>query len=130
MKTILYGIKKVVAMLTGASGTVDGTGIDRMGYDEVTLLVTAGAATGTPDSFSVNCKLQESDDNSTFTDVADGAITALVAAGTGEVSVIGKPSLKRYIRTRTVHAFVNGTSPKVPVSVAVLLGRPESGPVA
>lgn len=131
MKNILYAIKSVVAILVGTSGANNGTGIDRMGYDEIEILVSTGVATGTPDSYSVAAKLQESDDNSSFTDVSGAAITAITAdSTTAKARVLDASTLKRYVRVVTTPAYVGGTSPKVPVAVTVLLGKATSGPVA
>lgn len=131
MKNILYAIKSVVAILVGTAGANNGTGIDRAGYDEVEVLISTGAATGTPDSYSVNAKLQESTDNSTFTDVSGVAITAITAdATTAKMRKIDASTLARYIRVVTTPAYVGGTTPKVPVAVTVLLGKAANGPVA
>lgn len=118
----------VVPTNSGAA-TTNGAAIDRMpaasraGYLSATLHFVVGAPSGTPDSFTANAKLQESADGSTgWTDITDGAVTQRTAAGTeAEVNVSLAP-IKRYIRAVVVVAFVNGTSPALPVAASVVLG--------
>ncbi len=84
----------------------NGTGVDIRGYDAVTACFGFGA---TGDTLSGSVKvlpvLQESDDNSTFTDVAaaDMVGTLTVVDDNAEDSVIqrvGYIGSKRYIRTK------------------------------
>lgn len=80
-----------------ASGT--GAGVDCRGYDSAFALFSIGAwtdGTHTP-------KLQESDDNTTFTDVGagdlQGAFTAVSGtAGQNAVQRVGYIGAKRYVR--------------------------------
>lgn len=131
MKNLAYGVKKVIALLVGTAGANNGTGVDRAGYDELELLVSTGAATGTPTSFSVDAKIQDSADNSSFADVSGLAITAITADNTtGSVAKIDASGLRRYVRVVTTPAYVGGTSPKVPVATVLLLTQKADGPVA
>jgi len=131
MKNITHAIKHVVALLVGTAGANNGTGIDRSGYDEIKVLVSTGAATGTPTSYSVDAKLQDSADNSSFADVSDVEIKQITADNTtATMEKINCSTLRRYVRVVTTPAYVGGTSPKVPVAVTVLLGQAKSEPVA
>jgi hypothetical protein len=78
-----------------ANTTVNGTGIDLAGFRAAAVVFVVGAITDgthTP-------KIQESDDNATFTDVAaadqSGTLAVLAASTNQEVSYLGS---KRYIR--------------------------------
>lgn len=77
------------------TSTANGTGVDLQGYGAAMVVWNVGAITDgthTP-------KLQESDDNSTFTDVAaanlSGTHAALTASTNQEIGYIGR---SRYIR--------------------------------
>ena len=107
-----------MAVTTAAS---NGTGVDLQGYESATIVVTIGAEGDTlSGSVFFEIGLKGSDDNSTFTDVAqscnivDGTITAdgvfLKIDGTGDAGTGGNPDTtgatyrvgyvggKRYIR--------------------------------
>lgn len=78
-----------------ANTTVNGTGVDLAGFERTAVLFIVGTVTDgthTP-------KLQESDDNSSFSDVAagdqSGTLAALASTTTQEVGYLGA---KRYIR--------------------------------
>ncbi len=81
------------------NGTVNGSGVDLQGYEASFALVHFGAwtdGTHTP-------KLQESDDNSSFTDVAAGdqlgTFTAVASApGANTIQKVAYRGAKRYIR--------------------------------
>ncbi|QDV49539.1 hypothetical protein [Gimesia fumaroli] len=81
-------------------------------------LFAVGAATGSPTSFTVTCKLQESDSGSgDWTDLATQS--ALVLDADGEVGIIRGVRAKRYVRAVATPAFVDGTSPTAPVSAQI-----------
>lgn len=112
-----------------ATATVNGTGIDTAGFSEaaVVLAVGAAAATGTLD-----VKVQDSADNSSFTDVA-GAVFAQVIGTQDNTVFIGMLKLdgnlvRRYIRI----VGVVGTA-AVDYGVSVLLAgkqyKPDQTPV-
>jgi hypothetical protein len=81
------------------SASANGTGVDLQGYEACEVVVEFGAwtdGTHTP-------KIQESDDNTTFTDVAAadqlGSFTAVSsAAGQNAVQRVGYRGSKRYLR--------------------------------
>lgn len=77
------------------TATVNGTGIDLSSSDAVAVIF--GADTITDGTHTP--KIQDSDDNSTFADVAaadqDGALVAITAASVQKVGYLGS---KRYIR--------------------------------
>jgi hypothetical protein len=83
-------------------GAVLGTGIDLAGAEAALVILNAGAATA-----AATVKIQESDDNSTFTDVADTdliGITGNPAGFTATASTVQKISyvgVRRYVRVAT-----------------------------
>ncbi len=78
--------------------TTTGTGIDLRGYDSAAALVGAGVV---PDG-TITPKIQESDDDSTYTDVAAadqlGTLAAITAAADENVQRVRYKGSKRYIR--------------------------------
>lgn len=128
MKPIDYGAEldaKIGIAPQAASAAVNGTGIDATQYDGGVVACQVGAVTGTPTSYSVAFKVQDSPDNSTWTDAndADGnAVTAsLTAAGIAKLR-IDAGRLNQYVRVVATPSFTGGTSPTVLVSASALLG--------
>lgn len=112
MKRFFEEVKSVqhLAPASRAANTYDGTGVDASGYDAVAAIVDVGviATNGTLD-----CKLQESNDDSTYTDISGAAITQLTEAGGGsnkqariDVRLGGRAAgaRKKYVRARLVTA--------------------------
>jgi hypothetical protein len=88
--------------LRATNATVNGTGVDLAGtgnfFRTAMLVVHAGAITDGTHTF----KLQESDDNSTFTDVGaqdlQGTLTAVTTAQANSVQRQSYTGSKRYLR--------------------------------
>lgn len=93
-------------------------------FSRVTLMVDATAVAGTPDSWSLNVKVQISPDTSgdRWLDLPNGAITPLTAVG--QQMVFDKP-LTGARRVRVVYtlAFVNGTAPTLAFEVDLGLSQ-------
>ncbi len=126
-KRDLYSNIALVTSVVPAAQTalVNGTGIDLRGFNSAAIGVTTGAIVSAG-LFGV--KLQESDDNSTYTDVAAGdylgtAPTALAASST---YWFGYKGTKRYVRA--VVTYTSGTS--IVVGVVVIKGHPDYRPTA
>ena len=88
------------------TATATGAGVDLQGYDSACVAIVAGTRTDgvhTP-------KMQESDDDSTYTDVAAGDMHGTFAAiATGVSQRVGYKGVKRYIRClSTVSAATTG----------------------
>jgi len=102
-----------------AAGTVNGTGIDRRGFNFVVLESQTGVTTGTPTSFTQDAKLQHSDTvGGTYTDyippggvAADGRVLQITTASTRRRKQIDVRGARAFVRVQTVTAFVGGTSP-------------------
>ena len=104
------------------ASTTSGTGIKVTPgelYDAVAIALI-GAVSGTPDSFTCVITVEESATvNGTYDTLATFA-TATAATEVSSVQVTINPA-KPYIRATATLAFVNGTSPKVNVGVALLV---------
>jgi hypothetical protein len=100
-----FDIAEWLAATSRSAGNADSTSIDLTKYtnSEVCAAYSLGTVGA---SATVTIKFQESDDDSTFTDVADsGATTAALAAVTsGVLNVAKRAFTKRYARVRMVTA--------------------------
>jgi hypothetical protein len=112
-----------------SAGAQNGDAINRTGMQSCKLIADIGAATGTPTTIAVDCKLQHSADGSTgwadYTDPDTGAVAAITQSTTGNEVKQVNVNLKgayNYIRTVTTVAFTGGTTPAVPVAQGVALG--------
>jgi len=125
----LFDNVKAVASLVPAVRTSDanGTGIDTQGYNDGMIVVSAGDIDLANSDETYVIELEESDDNSTFTDVAghDISITADNQVGVKRVSELNV-ARKRYLRAV---CNVGGTTPSFPVAAVFLLSGGQSGPV-
>jgi len=96
----------------------DGQGVDLRGADSAIVVVTVGAITGAAGDATVT--LEESDDNSTFTDVADADILGTeptLAANTAYQ--FGYRGTSRYVRA----TFTVGGETNVAASAMVVRGN-------
>jgi hypothetical protein len=102
------------------AGTVNGPAIARPG--SMTVVALTGAVTGSPSSFTVSMKVQESDDGTAgWTDVAGGALSVITAINERAELNLG-PAPKAFIRVVSVVAFVAGTAPAIQVAAIVVTG--------
>lgn len=108
----LYNITGADQSLAPAARTAstDGSGVDLQGWQSATALIDAGAWTDGTHTFEV----QESDDNSTFTAVADGDLIGtepVIDAGAdgSQIYRVGYIGNKRYVRVSvTVSGATSG----------------------
>ncbi|MEV0586329.1 hypothetical protein [Nonomuraea sp. NPDC050310] len=102
---------------------VNGTGVDLSGFDSALVVINAGVIAGA--SASLTFEVQESDDNSSFTAVAnsdlDGTEPVIAAANDDQVHLIGYRGTKRYIRVAITAKA--GTTPTMPCDATVLRSR-------
>lgn len=108
---------------TTRTANVNGTGIDTWakGRPQGSIfMLSVGAASGTTPTLDV--KIQDSLDNSTFNDVAGAALTQKTAAGFQEINV---GQTRRYVRAV---GTVGGTTPSFTYSVTAVLGDPVDSP--
>lgn len=126
MRATLYNNVDAKLTLNPAArtdGTANGTGVDRhdsnQGYRTAMAVIHTGAITDGTHTFS----LQDSADNSTFADVADGFLQgtepAIGSSDDNEVHVIGYTGSERYLRVKCV---TTGATSGGIFGVTILLG--------
>lgn len=110
------------------SASGDGEGVDLRGANSAHIEITTGTNTG---SFTGSVVIQESDDNSTFTDAASadviGTFDASVADTAGKIAYIGS---KRYIRARIVKTGGTSIAASAPVVKCYLSQAPDDASYA
>jgi hypothetical protein len=114
----------VVSSLVPATRTAsaDGAGVDLQGYESAMAVFHSGALTDgthTP-------KMQESDDNSTFTDVAAGDLEGTLSAlSANAVQRVGYKGSKRYVKA---YVTVAGATQGGIYSACIMRGEPNIRP--
>lgn len=127
MRDLKSSIKPTQSLVPATrNAAANGTGVDLSGFNAASVVFSGGAIGGTSPSFAF--ELQESDDNATFTTVADkdlrGAKPVITAAN--QVSQVAYLGYKRYIRA--VLKTVSGTSPTLDCAAHIILGHATSVP--
>lgn len=127
MRSVYDAIKAVIGIAPIAQGASAATSaaIDTLGYNSALVEVVTGAATGTPDSYTIPCKVQEcATSGGSYTDVT-GATATLAADGKhAQIRVEGLgTSRQRYLKVVMTPAITGGSSPKVLIAASVLLGN-------
>ena len=115
---------------SAAAGTVNGTSIDRALHNmsqSCVLHQVVGAESGAPTTASVQTKLQDSPDNSTWSDYKAGTANvqqtaALTAANSENTAAIDLTAANRFIRAVSTVAFTGGTSPAILLAADIILG--------
>jgi hypothetical protein len=131
-------------LLPSASYSADSTptSIDMLGYDSCTIIVEVGVGGITFDgSNKVEFKLTESDDNSSFSNVAaadvlnapvtvtSGIICNLIAAHAAATAIrVGYKGSKRYLKLLADFSGVHGAG--TPMSAVAILSNAKTKPVA
>lgn len=141
--TEIYSNTKVTQVLDPATITADTncTSVDTDGYESVMFLANIGESGDTlSGSVKIELEVEESDDNSTFTDVADADLVNYVSGtNDGCFGVIDDAAeddaayftaykgTKRYVRAvlNLTGTHTNGT----PISVTALQAKPRVAPV-
>jgi hypothetical protein len=125
-------MNNIVDLVNGAVGgasfapqavtaTGGGTGLDLgNGVNSTNAILEVGAVTGTAPT--LNVKLQESDDNTTWTDIPNGAFTQVTAANQRQAIRVQRS--KQYCRA---HATVGGTTPSFTLCVEILAQKKYTG---
>jgi len=120
----LMGIAPVVKT---ADATINGPGIDRRGYEGAVFCLEVGAK-GDQTGHTVDCKIQESDDNSSWSDVSGATFTQITTENThGELN-LNLQGRKRYVRMVVTITITGGSSPSIAVGGTVVLGNPKQLP--
>ena len=147
MKDMSNSIATAVSLVSAVrTAGANGTGVDLQGYESATLIADVGAEGDTlGSSVYFEISLEHSDDNSTYTDVAQADIVnGTIAAGgiwlkldgttggdpdtAGDTWQVGYVGGKRYVRLVLAKSGThsNGT----PISGMIVKSRPRSAPVS
>ncbi len=119
-------VTQVISVAASATGTLEGSTIDTKDFEDAVVFLDAGTPTG---AGTLDCKLQESDDGTTWVDIADVAFTQLTAAGHQELNLKLGDDRKRYIRGYFTFTDTSGAANDIPVALAFVLGRAVLEPV-
>jgi hypothetical protein len=122
-------VRAIAPHSNSGSSSVNGPSIDRLDYASAVLFVDVGATSGNPTSFTVDCKLQESDDGSTWADITGASIATITTANTQKELNVDLRGRKRYIRAVLTASFSGGSSPTVLASAALVLGGANVYPI-
>lgn len=126
MRDIIHNIAVRTAVVPAVqAASANGSGIDTLGFNSLVFAINTGAIASAGD-FGV--KLQDSDDDTTYADVAaaqvQGTVPATLVASTSYK--LGYVGFKRYARLAITKA--GGTS--IALGASAILGHPASAPVA
>ncbi len=113
------------------TATVNGTGAGCAGYNGATVLIDLGTFAGTTPSATI--KVQESDDGSTYTDVAaadlvGGQLAAIDTTNDEALYERGYIGSKQYLRVAVT--AISGTGPSLPMCAVVVRGYPRTKPAS
>lgn len=131
--TIVNSLK--AQSFTGSSA-VNGSGVDTLGHGSAVIKAHGAAASGSPTTATLTVKLQESADNSTFTDALDNTGTVIgftltntsaAAENIARVEGLGL-NRKRYLRAVITPTFTGGSSPAILGYAEIVLGRSAQRP--
>jgi hypothetical protein len=116
------------ASAAAAAFSLLGLSIDREAFQSALFKLFTGAVTGTPTSFAVSSKLQDSADGSAWADVvasqANPTVTIpdVIAINSNNILEVDLSGLRRFVRMVHTVAFVGGTSPTVLLAEECILG--------
>lgn len=126
MRDIVHNIAAVQSIAPAdIAATTNGSSIDLLGFDSVAFIVTTGVRTA---SGAFTLTLEESDDNSTFTAVAEAHYQAPVSGNLAANSMakVGYRGFKRYVRP----VLTKGSGTSIFASVVAIKGNAVDKPVA
>lgn len=122
MKSVYDAIKAAFTIrAVTATATATGTGVDTLGYNSAAVALEVGVVSGTSPTLDV--KIQDSADNSTFADVTGLTFTQVTATGNSQilrVDGLNTSTRRRYLRAV---GTIAGTTPSFAFGVEILLGR-------
>ncbi|MFA6131386.1 MAG: hypothetical protein WC730_03960 [Patescibacteria group bacterium] len=128
MRSVYDAIKALFTIRpVTATATATGTGVDTMGYNDAMVALEVGVVSGTSPTLDV--KIQDSADNSTFADVSGLTFTQVTASNNSQVlrvSGLNTSTRRRYLRAV---GTIAGTTPSFAFGVEILLGRAFNEPV-
>lgn len=99
------------------TATVNGTGVDARGaIGDALVLLDSAAGTGTSPTLVV--RLQDSDDNAVWADIAGATFAQVAAVASAQSIRINGTAARRFIRAV---ATIGGTTPSFTFSVSLLI---------
>lgn len=113
------------------AAAVNGVGVDLANFNSATVILDLGTFAGTTPTATI--QVQESDDNVTFTAVADaeliGGVLPATIDTTNDLTVYkrGYNGIKRYLRVAVT--AVTGTGPSLPASATIVRGHARKYPI-
>lgn len=127
--SLIHPVDNLPAKASANSADEDGAAIDLVAlnnqFHSGLVLVSSGAATGSPSAFSVVWTLEESSDNTNWTVAknsnGEDAIVTQTAAGVAKLDFFPN-QLSQYVRLNRTVSITGGSSPTVPTHGMVLLG--------
>lgn len=133
----VIGGTSVAPQSISGSTAVDGSSVNTEGYSSGEIYAYGAAASGTPTGATLAVKLQESSDNSTWTDALDNTgtvigftLTVTSAAAENAARIEGlNLNRKTYLRAVVTPSFTGGTSPASECYAQILLGAALQKPV-
>lgn len=108
------------------TSSANGTGVDTLGYRDGMVVLEVGTVSGTSPTLDV--KIQESDDNSSWSDVTGATFTQVTASDSSQVLRVKELNVARSRYIRAV-ATIAGTSPSFDCACEILLGEGYTGAV-
>jgi hypothetical protein len=134
----IHQVSSIIPQSLTGSSAVDGVSVDTEGYDNAKLHVYAAEASGSPSAASVVVTLQESADNSTWTNALDntGTVIGFTLSGLQAAAAVSAARIeglnlnrKRYLRVVVTPSFTGGTSPAVLAYGEIVFGGAQQLPV-
>ncbi len=133
----LLGSVSVAPQSISGSTAVDGSSINTTGYTTAAIHTYADAASGSPSAATLVVTLQESSDNSTWSNALDNTGTVIgytltvTSAAAENVARIEGLNLNRktYLRAVITPSFTGGTSPASIAYASIVMGGAMELPV-
>lgn len=134
MKSLYYSNtvgKSLKPQSVSGSSAVNGSAVNKLGYDDAMAVVRTGSASGSPTSFSFAFKVQEcATSNGTYTDVSGATATMTTEDAVSRIPIPDMHNRLQYLRVVVTPTFVGGTSPAVPAYGDIVLGSAKSEAVS
>ncbi|HEY3742446.1 MAG TPA: hypothetical protein VGL53_21505 [Bryobacteraceae bacterium] len=135
--TALVGGVSLAPQSFSGSSAVDGSSVNTTGYDNAAIHAYGASASGSPTAAALAITLQESSDNSTWSNALDNTGTVIGftlnchSAAAENVARIEGLNLnrKQYLRAVITPAFTGGTSPAILGFAEIVMGNAEQKPV-
>lgn len=105
--------------IASVDADADSTGVDLLDYEgEIAFLLDVGAVSGTTPTAAL--KLQESSDDSTYTDISGGGFTSYTTVSSKQKISLNSDNLKRYVR---LNIDLGGTLPVYLISCQAVAAK-------